>query len=46
MKKGRDEEHEFEIKVTGYLRGGDKPKASAATVRRLATSIPAPMAVR
>ena len=45
MKKGRDEEHEFEIKATGYLRG-DKPKASAATVRRLATSIPAPMAVR
>ena len=45
MKKWRDEEYEFEIKVTGYLRG-DKSKASAATVRRLATSIPAPMAVR
>ena len=45
MKKWRDEEYEFEIKVTGYLRG-DKPKASAATVRRFATSIPAPMAVR
>ena len=45
MKKWRDEEYEFEVEVTGYLRG-DKPKASAATVRRLATSIPAPMAVR
>ena len=45
MKKWRDEEYEFEVEVTGYLRG-DKPKASVATVRRLATSIPAPMAVR
>ena len=45
MKKWRDEEYEFEIKVTGYLRG-DKPKASAAMGKKLAMNIPAPMAVR
>ena len=43
MKKWFDEEYEFTVEVTGFLRGTTR-SATAATGRRWATCIPAPTA--
>ena len=45
MKKWLDEEYEFEVEVTGYLRG-DSQKISAVMGKKLVINIPAPMAVQ
>ena len=45
MRKWLDEEYEFEVEVTGYLRGGTRLKDSAVTERKSVISIPVLMAV-
>ena len=46
MKKWLDEEYEFEIEVTGYLRG-DKPEGLCRNGEEIGDKyIPAPMAVQ